>query len=101
MSVRSGGSKQGLDSRTRTRRPPRATAAAVYKPAAEPPTTTTSPPSRRGRELLFMSATVWFAPTDAGVLMLQLEITALEMIWPFGPPLGNCATSGIGRPFRV
>src|SRR5277367_2079940 len=50
MSERDVGSKPGLDSRTRTERPPFATVAAVYKPAAEPPTTMTSPllPSARG-----------------------------------------------------
>jgi hypothetical protein len=44
------GSKPGLDSRTRTGRPPLATVAAANRPAAEPPTTITSPlaPSVRG-----------------------------------------------------
>src|SRR5580700_4524944 len=51
ISERDAGSKPGLDSSTRTLRPPLATVAAVYKPAAEPPTTTTSPlsPPKRGR----------------------------------------------------
>ena len=40
---RRAGSKPGLDSSTRTLRPPRATVAAVKNPAADPPTTRTSP----------------------------------------------------------
>ena len=65
--VRAGGSKHGLDSRTRTERPPRASAAAVYRPAAEPPTTITSPFSRRGRGSLLVFDTVWYAPMTRDV----------------------------------
>src|SRR5258708_16632181 len=42
MKVRGAGSGVAFDSRTLTRRPPRATRAAVYSPAAELPITTTS-----------------------------------------------------------
>src|SRR5450755_4426548 len=99
MRVRAGGSKWGLDSRTRTRRPPRARAAAVYRPAAEPPTTITSPFSRDERESLDFFATVWYAPTTRVTWKLQ-EIAAQNELVTVRP-LGNYEISGIGRPGKV
>jgi len=58
ISERDAGSKPGLDSRTRTCRPPPATVAAVYKPAAEPPTTMTSPLFPTGRDLCSVPGTI-------------------------------------------
>src|SRR5271165_2065580 len=63
MSVREAGSKWGLDSRTRTRRPPCAIFAAVNRPAAEPPTITTSPSARVARESRSGLATVSDLPS--------------------------------------
>jgi hypothetical protein len=72
--VRGAGSNCGLDSSTRTRRPPRATLAAVNNPAAEPPTTITSRSTRllgRGCLSMFPKASVCLN----GVRPLQIRST--------------------------
>src|SRR4029077_10357799 len=55
--VRGAGSGVDFDSRTLTRRPPRATRAAVYSPAAELPMTTTSSVSPLTGDLNFSYST--------------------------------------------
>src|SRR5258708_17716240 len=56
MKVRGAGSGVAFDSRTVTRRPPRATRAAVYSPAAELPITTTSSVSPFLGDMCFKSS---------------------------------------------
>src|SRR5258708_26889029 len=56
MKVRGAGSGVAFDSRTVTRRPPRATRAAVYSPAAELPITTTSSVSPFLGDMYFKSS---------------------------------------------
>src|SRR5271168_2853694 len=81
MSVRDAGAKPGLDSSTRTRRPPCATLAAVKSPAAEPPTIITSPSARAKRESRSGIATVSDLPSRRAFGTRRRRVAASNLKW--------------------